>query len=310
MMKKKTIGTLMIAALIVMAMLVGTALANGNAWIHAHKEFMGANETEFITTDDVYARGYFDNSFPGQGGRIYVVDHRPTWTDGDLLVDVSGGYETVGYGPGSFEFVLTWANSLALGHYDLILDLDAGVSGDWTDSGNITDPICSFFVSDPTGRISIEKTASPTAGAPGTDVTFTIAVENTGDFTLDPVIVADVLPTGMSYVSADSGGTELPEGTITWYELGPLDPHVSTTVSLVAHIDPGASGTLTDNVTVAGTLPLGGEVTDSDTADVNVEEQPPTPVEVPTLMPKGTMALVCLIFVVSAMSIIMRRRGT
>ncbi len=48
--------------------------------------------------------------------------------------------------------------------------------------------------------ISVTKTADPTSGAPSTDVTFTITVENTGDCTLNPVMVVDTLPVGMSYV--------------------------------------------------------------------------------------------------------------
>lgn len=295
MMKRKTIVTLMVAALIVMAVLAGTALANGDARISAYKQEMGDNETDFITTEDVYARGYLgDYSSPDKGGRIYVVDHQDDWTDGDPLIDVSSnGIQTVSWDvDGNFNFILTWPVPLTPGDYDLILDLDIGARGAWTDSGNITDPIWTFDVHDPADGINVVKTASPTAGAPGTDVTFTIAVENTGDFALDPVIVVDVLPAGMSYVSANPGGTKSPEGTITWYELGPLDLDASTTVLLVARIDPGASGTLTDNVTVMAILTEGSEITDSDTADVNVEEQPPTPVEIPTLMPKGTMALV------------------
>lgn len=309
MMKKKTIVTLMVAALIVMAVLAGTALANGDARISAHKDLMGDNATDFFTNEDVYARGYLgDYSSPDKGGRIYVVDHKNVWNNGDPLIEVNPDLPTVSWGAdGNFNFILTWPELLTLGTYDLILDLDVGVSGAWTDSGNITDPIWTFDVKGPADGINVVKTASPTAGAPGTDVTFTIAVKNIGDSTLNLAMVEDVLPAGMSYVSADSGGTELPEGTITWTDLGSLDPDVSTTVLLVARIDPGASGTLTDNVTVMATLPLGSEITDSDTADVNVEERPPTPVEVPTLMPKGTMALVCLIFVVSAMTI--QRKG-
>lgn len=303
----------MIAALIVMAVFVGTALANGEARISAHKQEIGDNETNFFTNEDVYARGYLgDYSSPDQGGRIFVVDHKVVWTNGDSLNDVSNdGIQAVSWdADGNFNYILTWPELLTAGRYDLILDLNVGAGGIWTDSGNITDPIWTFDVTVPADGINIEKTASPTAGPSGTDVTFTIAVENIGDSTLTLAMLEDVLPEGMSFVSADSGGTELPEGTITWLDLGPLDPHDSTRVSLVARIDPDASGTLTDNVIVIAMTDDNKKITDFDTADVNVEEQPPTPVEIPTLMPKGTIALVCLVFVVSSISIIMRRRGT
>ncbi len=118
--------------------------------------------------------------------------------------------------------------------------------------------------------IEVTKTADPTSGAPSTNVDFTITVDNTGDCDLDPVIVVDTLPAGMSYVSDDSGGIEGPAGVITW-DLGlisPADPPV--VITLVAHIDPGASGTLHNVVDVTGTPPYGDDVTDDDFADVTI----------------------------------------
>ncbi|RJS80927.1 DUF11 domain-containing protein [Methanophagales archaeon] len=117
----------------------------------------------------------------------------------------------------------------------------------------------------PVPDIEIKKTASPTEGTPCTDVTFTITVTNTGDCTLNPVTVVDTLPAGMSYVSDDSGGSVV-GNTITWTTS--LGMGASQIIHLVAHIDAGASGTLTDSVTATGTPPKGADVTDSDTADV------------------------------------------
>jgi len=121
--------------------------------------------------------------------------------------------------------------------------------------------------------ISVEKTANPTSGAPCTDVTFTITV-TAGEYPLDPVEVVDTLPTGMSYVSS-TPEADTHDGTITWDSVGPLDPQASATITLVAHIDEAASGTLTDSVTATGTLPTGADVTDSATATVVVNLPPP-----------------------------------
>jgi uncharacterized repeat protein (TIGR01451 family) len=99
-------------------------------------------------------------------------------------------------------------------------------------------------------KISITKVASPTSGAPCTNVNFTITVNNTGDCTLDLVTVVDTLPSGMSYVSDNSGGNVSGQ-EITW-NLGSMGPG-PTTILLVAHIDVGAAGTLTNNVTATGT---------------------------------------------------------
>jgi uncharacterized repeat protein (TIGR01451 family) len=116
--------------------------------------------------------------------------------------------------------------------------------------------------------IIVMKSANPTSGAPSTNVTFTITVSNTGDCILDPATVVDTLPTGMSYVSDDSGGVENPTGTITW-NVGPL-PIGSRTIQLVAHVDMDAAGVLNNTVEVSGSPPSGDPVTDSDYAEVEV----------------------------------------
>ena len=54
-------------------------------------------------------------------------------------------------------------------------------------------------------KILVTKTANPTAGTPGTNVTFTLVVNNTGSSDLQHVFVSDLLPAGMTYVSSTSG---------------------------------------------------------------------------------------------------------
>ena len=115
--------------------------------------------------------------------------------------------------------------------------------------------------------IDVEKTADPGCGAASANITFTITVTNTNGSVLDPVIVVDTLPDGMSYVSDDAGGTESPAGTITW-DIGLIASGNATTIHLVARIDGDVLGTLTNIVTATGTPPEGDNVEDSDTADV------------------------------------------
>jgi len=115
--------------------------------------------------------------------------------------------------------------------------------------------------------IDVEKTAYPGCGAASANITFTITVINTNGSILNPVIVVDTLPDGMSYVSDDTGGTESPEGTITW-DIGSLASGNSATINLVASIDGDELGTLINEVTATGTPPEGGDVEASDTADV------------------------------------------
>jgi len=155
-MKTKMIGTLAIAGLIAMAVFVGPAAADGNAWIWAQKSMYGSPTDEFDTANNVYGRGFLgDESWLGSyGGRVYVVNHSDTWTNGTLLDDVSGKYETVHWVEGGHFRTLAWPKDLTPGEYDLILDLNVtGHNGVWTKipypgrvGQNITDPIWYFNV--------------------------------------------------------------------------------------------------------------------------------------------------------------------
>lgn len=115
--------------------------------------------------------------------------------------------------------------------------------------------------------INITKIASPTSGVPCTNVTFIINVTNTGDCTLDPVTVEDILPVGMIYVSSIPAGSVV-GNKITWSNVGPLNAGASATIMLVTCIAHGPAGTLTDIVIVIGKPPAGDNVIDSDTEDV------------------------------------------
>ena len=116
--------------------------------------------------------------------------------------------------------------------------------------------------------LSVNKVANPISGAPSTNVTFTITVGNNGDSTLNPVTVIDTLPGGMSYISSNPKGSVV-GNTIRW-NVGPLASGTSETITLVAQIDEGAAGMLTNYVTATGTPPEGADVTGYDTAEIEV----------------------------------------
>nr|QNO55842.1 hypothetical protein BCMEECLJ_00008 [Methanosarcinales archaeon ANME-1 ERB7] len=109
--------------------------------------------------------------------------------------------------------------------------------------------------------ISVHTTATPTEGAPGTDVTSKINVTNTGDCTLNPVTVVETLPAGMSFVSS-TPVANVSASLITWTNIGPLAAGESKMLTLVTHIDHGASGTLNSTVSAEGKPIHGAGVTD------------------------------------------------
>ncbi|MEA3487917.1 MAG: PEF-CTERM sorting domain-containing protein [Euryarchaeota archaeon] len=164
-MKTKFVCIMAIASLIVMAVFVGTAAADNGADIYGSRSYPDMEERHnFETTDNLYAWGDFGDysitygELPcptGCGGRIYVVEHKETWADGDTLTDVSSdGFETVAWSNMFFE--MAWPTPLDAGTYDLILDLNVSGTGNyyvWTDTpnpgagpANITDPIWTIYV--------------------------------------------------------------------------------------------------------------------------------------------------------------------
>ncbi|GEM_PF-493301 len=109
--------------------------------------------------------------------------------------------------------------------------------------------------------IKVEKAVSPRGGLPGTNLTFTIKVTNTGEAVLNPVGVVDELPSGLEYVSDNRSGT-VAGSSVTW-NLGTLPPKGKTFIRLVARIKSGTeSGNATNLVNVTGTLLAGDAVTD------------------------------------------------
>jgi uncharacterized repeat protein (TIGR01451 family) len=201
---------------------------------------------------------------------VTVVDNLPGGMS--YVSDDAGGME-------SPEGTITWdIGALAPGNTTtiyLIAHIDGDIFGTLTNSVTATGtPTYGDDVEDTDtadveayhAGIRVEKTADPGCGAASVNITFTIVVINTNGSVLEPVIVVDTLPDGMSYVSDDSSGT-VSGDTITW-EIDSLASGNSTTIHLVASIDGDELGILTNEVTATGTPPEGDDVEDSDTADV------------------------------------------
>jgi uncharacterized repeat protein (TIGR01451 family) len=123
--------------------------------------------------------------------------------------------------------------------------------------------------------IQVEKTVDPMAGAPSTNATFNITVRNTGDVALHNITIVDFIPEGLSYVSTDRPTENITGRVVTWNDIGSLlsnDTPIS--IKMVARVDRGASGNLTNFVQATGIAEDGGEVTAEAEADFTVVEQP------------------------------------
>ena len=100
-------------------------------------------------------------------------------------------------------------------------------------------------------KILVTKKANPTTGTPGTSVTFTLFVNNTGGAVLQDVFVSDLLPAGMTYVSSSPAGRNVGQ-TVSWSNIGPMSSGQNKSLQIVATIDNTITGnqTLTNNVDV------------------------------------------------------------
>jgi uncharacterized repeat protein (TIGR01451 family) len=122
-------------------------------------------------------------------------------------------------------------------------------------------------------NITVTKVANPAFGSAGTNVTFNLTVTNSGSAPLPHVLVSDLLPAGMSYVSSSPGSSNSGQ-QVVWPDVGPLATGTSSSLEIVARIDGPIVGmeTLTNRVDVQAEPEHGENVTASASASVLVEE--------------------------------------
>ena len=152
---------------------------------------------------------------------------------------------------------------------------EEGGSGEGGDMVSGTDS-WTVSVQGPANPLRVEKTADPMVAEPGDQVTFYINVTNSGGIALTNLTASDLLPAGMTYVSADpapfSGPVENPNGSslVSWTALPDLLAGGSIGIELVARVDDDARGNLTNNVTVYARNITGSIFKASDDATVEL----------------------------------------
>jgi uncharacterized repeat protein (TIGR01451 family) len=122
-------------------------------------------------------------------------------------------------------------------------------------------------------NILVTKTSNLTFGSAGAAINFTLNVTNIGNGLLSHVLVSDLLPAGLSYVSSSIGSTHSGQ-TVNWSDIGPLGLGERKQLWIVAHIDGPVSGiqTRTNRVDVEGKPVHGNNVTNNTTTIVEVRE--------------------------------------
>lgn len=115
--------------------------------------------------------------------------------------------------------------------------------------------------------VGVTKTDGATSSVPGSTITYTVTVSNTGPSVAAGVTLTDALPaglTGVAFASTAAGGaTGNTSGTGDLNETLTLPPGATVVYTITATIDPAATGDLVNTVTTA--VPTG--TTDSNPAN-------------------------------------------
>ncbi len=90
---------------------------------------------------------------------------------------------------------------------------------------------------------------------------------------LDHIKVVDQLPVGLNFVSANLSGSASGQ-TVSWLDIGSLEPGKSTYLDLVAHINGQAYGELVNLINATGQPLTGNNVTSESTRMSQPKQHP------------------------------------
>ncbi len=126
-------------------------------------------------------------------------------------------------------------------------------AGELSQANNTDDAVTELV---PDVDLTVSKTVSASAATPGTELTYEITVNNTGNSTATGVTATDLLPSGVTFVSgtgAAAGVTPVAtaNGQSIPVTIGTLAAGGSTSFTIIASINADASGELENNVSVA-----------------------------------------------------------
>ncbi len=143
------------------------------------------------------------------------------------------------------------------------------VPGDQVDP-NLTDNRATASVHMPAADLQVRKTVSNATPAEGDEVTFTITLTNLGPDVALGIAIADLLPTGLTYVSHSGNGT-YDEALGAW-TLGSLIAGRSASLTITARTAPGTADSTLANIAevTRSNLPDPDLTNNRDQADVHV----------------------------------------
>src|SRR5437660_1726560 len=135
--------------------------------------------------------------------------------------------------------------------------------------------------------VAVSKSAGASTVTVGSNVTFTITAHNAGPSDATGVQVTDLLPAGLSFVSANPAAGTYTSSTGVW-NIGPLAAGATTTLGLTATVT--ATGAITNSATKTGEVEIDPNGSNN-TASTVITGRPTAALPGP---PNGGMASVAL----------------
>jgi uncharacterized repeat protein (TIGR01451 family) len=243
-------------------------------------------DTPFPNEGDtvVYTVELSNNSLAAAAG-VAVTDILPAGVTFVSSTTTEGTYSsgtgvwTIGLVPSASSATLT-----------ITVTVDAGTGGQTvTNFASVTasdqpDPVSSNNVDSAaftvqSADLAIVKTVDNAAPGEGTSIVYTVVLTNNGPFTGIGIQVTDVLPTGVTFVSATTTQGAYNDGTGLW-TVGNMVASTVDTLSIAATVDVGTNGmTITNTASVTAVDqadPVPGN--DSDSVDITVQTSTGTPI--------------------------------
>lgn len=208
------------------------------------------------------------NATPNAGTNVTftltVTNNGPSNATGVSVNDLlPSGYTFVSANPSAAYNATTgvWTVGAVNSGANAVLTIIATVngSGNYTNtasvSSGINDPNTANNSSSvsttpvPQTNLGVNKTASSSSPAVGSNITFTIVASNAGPSNATGVIVNDVLPSGYTFVNATTTAGSYVSGTGVW-NIGNINNGASATLNITATVN--ASGSYANTATITG----------------------------------------------------------
>lgn len=202
----------------------------------------GSQDVTGVTITDVFPTGwayiYMQPTATSVTGSTY------TWNIGSIPAGSSGTIVLSGLVSNVFSSGTVISNNATISGQ--LIDLDST-----NNSGTANFTIFDFI---PTSDIIITKAVDNATPTTGSIITYTLTFSNSGSETVYNVLVSDILPSGVTYVSASSSAT-VSGSTVSWF-LGGLAPNSVGSVTITGQIDADvASGTsIVNSAQITGVL--------------------------------------------------------